>query len=288
MSTGLRESLTKFCQVELDLDDALTTYKNACAPITTARTNAYCVLTRVMEGENTPWIRLPEGGYLRQHTVKSQASLKEACVHTAVTQAIRALRTTPGSNLNEARARLLDFLRKELREARTTTNVNVKFVDTLPRSMEDDNVPVASAQLAQNASAWMHAQVELVRIRRDHGQVMAELQDAREAALGAPGVREYLTGISGGGQPVSLTGQTGKFKLRHSVSTRRKPMREGHVQDALKNAVEATLVDDSSVVSTKELTQLIMSEAIRLAGTETKDVFSLTSQRGRKRAAENE
>jgi hypothetical protein len=288
MSSNLRDELTKFCQVELDLEEAASSYKITCAPCADARTRHHSEITHLMEKEGHPWCRLPTGGYLRSHTIKTQSTLKPDLVTFAVTKAIRSLREDPGTNLKEARARLLEFLQKEVRDARSTTNVSVKYVDKLPRSLDEESVPPANPSICTAAHEWMDAKAKLKRIREDHLKVTEELQKVRENVLANTEVTQYLRGLDGGGQQVTLAGKKGKFKLRHSVSTRRKPMREVHVQDALRHAVETTLVDENSSLSSEDMTDLIMKEAIRLAGTETKDVFSLTSQRGRKRAADDE
>jgi hypothetical protein len=290
MSVNLRDELARFCQVELDLEEAASSYKESCAPVMAARTRQHGLLTQGMGEESVPWCRLPSGGYLRQHATKTQASLKLDLVSSAVSKALRCLREDPGTNLKEARVKLLEFLQKEVRAARTTTSVNVKFVDKLPRSLEESAVPDAGQSIAEAAAAWMRAKSELGQIREGHLKVTGELQSVRSRVLDNPEVTQYLQGLDGGGQPVTLAGQKGKFKLGHRVSTRRNPMREVHVQDALRHAVETSLVDERSSVRTEDLAALIMQESIRLAGTQTANVFALTAQRGRKRkhAADDE
>jgi len=241
-----------------------------------------------MGEEGLPWCRLPTGEYLRNHPVKAQASLKPDLVATAVSKAIRCLREDPGTNLTEARDKLLVFLAQEVRAARATSSASVRIVGKLPRTLEDASVPPASAYITETAKGWLAAKSELSRIREAHIKTTGELHRVREDVLANADVTTYLRGVGGAGQPVTLTDKKGKFKLRHSVSTRRKPMREVHVQDALRHAVETTLVDANSVARVEDMTELIMKESVRLAGTETHDVFPLAAQRGRKRAAEDE
>lgn len=283
----VREGLTRFCRLELDIDDAEECYKAVYAPLAATRTRAHSMLTRVMMDESTPWVRLTDGKYLHHHNVKSQVSLNEEVVRVAATRAVRELCTNPGTDIEDARAKLLEFLRRELRLARSTSTPSIKLVTKLPRSVESAEVPSASTYILEHVEAWCGAKDEIVRARDEYTRTVTALRLERENALNAPGVRDYLTGVGAGGQLVTLAGQEGKkFKLRHTVSTRRNPMRESHVQDALENAVNMTLVDDMSSVSSHKLIETIMKEVVRLVGTTTTDVFSLTSQRGRKRASE--
>lgn len=288
MSSTVRDSLTRFCQLELELQDASKEHMVMCAPSNSARTRSYDVLTRVMVEDATPWLSLSGGGYLHYHTVNSQCTLKESIVKVAVSAALRNFRKNPGATIEDARTNLLNFVKKEVRAHRTASSVSVKYVTKLPHKVDVGNIPPASEYISTTAKTWMDAKKTLACKREQYMERVETLQRDREDALNATGVREYLTGISGGGQPVSLVGRTQKFKLSHNVSTRRNPIREKHVQEALSTAVEQTLVNKHSTVSVEDLTKLIMDEALRLAGSETRDVFSLTAQRGRKRAAGDE
>lgn len=279
----IRDALTRFCHLELDLTDANERCQETCVPLTSARAQSYNTLMRELAASS--WLGLPSGGFLRKHIVKSQISLTEPVLREAVTDALKAFRTTPGQSMPEAREKLLEFVKTSVRARRTRETPAVKFVDVLPRSMDASSVPIASPYIDDTARRWMEARTSLSRVRAEHTQQTNERTQERNVLLSTPGVRDYLMGIGGGGQPVSLDGHAQKFKLRHSVSTRRKPMRETHVQDAIRNAVENTLTDVRSKVSVDRLTQLILSEAIRLAGVETQDIFSLNAQRGRKRSA---
>jgi len=289
-STDVRDALTRFCQVELDLDDATSSYKQTTAPTSSARTDAYNVLTRALVSLNTPWLSLAAGGFLHVHVVKSQASLQVGVIRSAVSAALVSLGASPGSSEEESRTNLLQFVKKELREHRTSSVTGVKFVDKLPRTLAASSVARAPPQVESTAQTWVTSRATLAAARVDHLRTMAELQAQREEVLNVVGVRDYLTGIGGAGQPVRLDGPPEKFKLRHSVSTRRNPIRETHVHDAVERAVNVMAADGGDLLSidVDTLSELIMSEAMSLAGTETKDVFSLNAQRGRKRAAENE
>ena len=283
----LRDGLTRFCRLELDIDDAEAQYAAIYAPLAATRTRAHSLLTRSLMDDMTPWVRLSDNTYLHQHSVKSQVSLNEEVVRLAATRAVRELCDDPGVNVEDARAKLLAFLRRELRVARSTSTPCVKMVNKLPRGLDAATVPNASSEIMGNVKVWCGAREELVRAREEHTSKLSALKVQREHALDAPGVRDYLTSVGTGGQVVTLAGQEGKkFKLRHTISTRRNPIRESHVQESLENAVNLVLVDIDSLVSSHKMTETIMKEVVRLAGTVTTDVFSLSAQRGRKRALE--
>lgn len=269
------------------MKDAQAEYKEACTPSSSSRRRAYDVLIRVLMEDGTQWVSLPTGGYLHYHTINTQSPLKETVVLAAVSNALQAFHKSPDADVKEERNTLFNMIKKELRDQRATSSVSVKHVEKLPRSMVLEDVPEASNFVAETAKAWIDAKAQLAIAAADYTQRTAPLKKERDDVLNGE-AREYLMGISGSGQPVALSGHSQKFKLCHTVSTRRNPIREIHVQKAVRSAVDKILIDEQSVVSADVMTQLIMSEALQLAGSETKDVFSLNAKRGCKRAAGDE
>ena len=285
--TEVRDSLREFCQVELGLNDAASAYKDACASSYSSRTRAYDMLTRAMADGAHTWMSLPSGGYLRHNTTNTQKTLKEEMVREAMRATLSSFRDNAGRTIDDARKNLLSLMKTEIRNVRTTPLVTVTYVEKLPRSMDNDkdSIPVADAYVVETSKAWMHAKRSIASAREAHRCAVEPLQKQRQSVLDTTGVCGYLKNMSGGGQPVSLAGHADKMTLRHSVSSRRKPVREAHVQEAIAYTVATALADENAVLSVDGLTELVMTEMLRLAGSETKDVFSLVAQRGRKRGA---
>jgi hypothetical protein len=284
--TNLLEALAFFCEIELALRDTEKTYKDTCASITCARTRAYNMLSRTLLEDDTPWVRLrEEKGYLHVTHVKTQCALKESVVSDAVNAALQTHVKEGGPNMpkESARDHLLRCLKKEVRDARTTTHVAVKHVDVLPRKVK--SVCDATKFVEDNFNLWCDAKTKLASVHGAHVQHTAVLKKQRTAMLEFPGVQTYLKGVGSEGQPVTLKGHDdNKFVLKHTIKTRRCYMRESHVQQALKDAVQK-IFDDEGEIHSNVLTQLILSGALEKAGTETMDVFSLRARGGRPRAA---
>ncbi len=286
---ALRTSIREFCEFELELKATQDIHRKACEPSIVRRNTAYGSLVRVMQDDDLHLLELPTGGFLRRSTVKTQCALKrelvEAAVESAVADFKRVSRDIP--SMQQAREALLKLIQTRVREHRTSEVVKVSHVETLPRGVSGD-IPRANEFIASTASEWMQTQQALGAARRDHVEAKKALDARRDALLGMPGVREYMKRECPDGKPVRIQGHDTTFTLRYSVSSRRRPIREAQVQDAITHSVNTLVHDPATPVSASAIATLIMDTALENAGSDTNDTYTLCARTGRKRAANGE
>lgn len=270
-------SIREFCQSDLALKACQETHRHACEPSLVRRNTSYASLVRMMQQDELDILELSTGGFLRKSTVKTQCALKPELVLAAVQAAVAEFEP-----LDPVDA-LLKLIKKHLRQKRTSDVVKVSHISAVPRGMSEYDIPRANEFITSTATAWMEIQKELSACRRVHAETKKALDLARVACLDAPGVRDYMKQECPDGKSVRIQGHDSNFTLRYSESTRRRPIREGQVQEAIAHAV--TLLPGGPV-DAAALASVIMATALEKAGNQSSDSFTLCARTGRKRAAD--
>lgn len=287
LSDAARTSIKGFCETELAIKQLSDTYKNTCESSLITRNNSYASLTRAMQDDDVDVLELPDGGYIRKIYTKTQCSLKRDDVVSAVENSIAAFRLMPATTcVDSARDTLHKLIRVHVREQRTSDVTRVTHIKTLPRGISEYDIPRASDYITGETRAWLDAQSKLSELRVKHTEAKKDADQTRTSFLEVPGVRDYMKNECPGGKPVRIQGHGDEYTLRFSSSTRRRPVREGHLKEAIEHAVTTLMHAPDTQVVCADMANLIMDTALASAGTESMDLFSLCSRAGRKRAVD--
>jgi len=293
MDDTTRVAIKTFCAAELNLRDMKDTYRQQCETPSVSRNHCYNTLVRRMTDDGVDTLEIPSGGFLRKSTVKTQCSLKPDLVAEAARAAVQDLQDYLRNEkenvqtIMDARTMFEQSLQKRVRESRTSQLTSVKFVETVPASVQVEHV--ADADTMSTVKRWMDARHELAKLRETHTKQVKDAEAVKMEQMDIAGVKNFMKKECGQGRPVTISSHPGKFMLKYSESRRRNPIRGPHLKDAIKHAVDTLLVDAAKISASElseRVTSIIMERAIENAGSVESDTFTLCSRTGRKRAAD--
>ena len=282
MTPDLLQSIREFCNIEVALKSEHDTYQKGCENAIATRNGSYASISRVMQDDGIEIMELASGGYLRKTMTKTQTTLKADLVEAAIRDAVEEM----GHIVGATPETFLEILKKCIRSQRTTESPRISHIAQLPRALKGEDVPRANEYISDAASSWIASRKTIATSRGAHMDRKKQLEQERDVCLEKPGVREYMRDECGQGKPVRIEGHSDRFLLKYSDSSRRRPMRETHVQEAIEHGVLTLIKDISKPVPAADLAQLIMDIAREKAGSETVSTFSLSAKSGRKRAVD--
>ena len=288
-----KQFLGEFCRAEMQLKKRASQFHDACVPHNVKRSRCQEMMRRIMMEDDVEWIKLDDNAYLRYRTTYPLAALSQDNVQSAVKAALQEFLTTFDSSENdEIHPVFMEILRNQIRTHRRNAKTNVTLEKKLTRGTDPARVAMADETIARTAADWVNAKTKLQQIREHYTEVTQNLHEQRDRALQG-GAAQFMKQTEGNDQLVSVSGCEDRMKLHFSVSKRKKPIREIHLQDALAGAVASFFPDNPDDVEllkdrgsikhiTDNLCNSILHRATELAGVDEKDTFSLQCVRGRK------
>ena len=279
ISNAVKTSIREFCDVEMTIRETQDAYKKHCENANVSKTNAYLKISKIMNEDGIDVLELPRGGFVRKTNVKTQCTVKRELLEDAVGEAVGVFADATDNSIEN----LITLVKATIREHRERNTTRITHVDRLPKTFQGMDVPRANGYISTTIDTWITSKKFLSDSLARHKETCTKLKKQRETTLNVPGVQEYMKRECVEGTNVRIDGCDDAFTLKYSTSSRRKPILEKHLHDAIHHAVN-TCVRDVNNISAHGIANLIMDTALESAGMAEADMFSLSAKSGRKRA----